>query len=233
MEILFVWMVIMAYLLKGFDTKYFHLVSQYLFIMDCIYFVMVSIQNFEDQFLILDEINNLKEDLQNYLHTCHETMDQNIQATTSVTNGEAQVTKDITKFTVHMYKNRTRIRKLQCMQKHTQAPSPVYAEALSVICSPPPQCMQKHSSVICSPPPGCMQKHSTSFARPFPGVCISNLKWNAEALWVICSPHPRCMQKHSESGASTRCSIASTAPGAWSFYLPAGSHTLPLCLFIL
>ena len=57
-------MVIMAYLLKGFDTKYFHLVSQYLFIMDCIYFVMFSIQNFEDQFLILDEINNLKEDLQ-------------------------------------------------------------------------------------------------------------------------------------------------------------------------
>ena len=47
--------------LKGCHTQYFHTVSQYLV---CVYFVMAAIQNFEDQFRILDEINNLKEDLQ-------------------------------------------------------------------------------------------------------------------------------------------------------------------------
>ena len=107
-------------------------------------------------------------------------MDRNIQATTSVTNGEAQVTKDITKFTVHMYKNRKWIRKLQCMQKHS-----------SVICSPPPLCMQKHSRHLFALSPvyaealfshlyaealsNEMQKHSESFARPLPVVCRSTL----------------------------------------------------------
>ena len=63
-KILFVGMVVMIYILKGCHTKYFDTVSQYLFIMVCMYFVLVSIKNFEDQFQLLDEINNLKEELQ-------------------------------------------------------------------------------------------------------------------------------------------------------------------------
>ena len=46
-KILFVGMVVMIYILKGCHTKYFDTVSQYLFIMVCMYFVLVSIKNFE------------------------------------------------------------------------------------------------------------------------------------------------------------------------------------------
>ena len=110
-KILFVGMVVMIYILKGCHTKYFDTVSQYLFIMVCMYFVLVSIKNFEDQFRLLDEINNLKEELQKLssdvsrdkgskdssrVQVLQVPMQQEGQST-SVSTVEAQVTRDVTK----------------------------------------------------------------------------------------------------------------------------------------
>ena len=110
-KIFFVRMVVIIYILKGCHMKYFDTVYQYLFIIVCMYFVLVSIENFEDQFRLLDEINNLKEELQKLssdvsrekgskdssrVQVLQVPMQQKGQST-SVSKGEAQVTRDVTK----------------------------------------------------------------------------------------------------------------------------------------
>ena len=124
---------------------------------------MVGIQNFEDQFLILDEINNLKEDL------------QKLSSYVSRGNGSKYSSKVQIPLQMVRLKLQKILRSSQYICTKTEQGSGSYSVCRSTL----------------RPPPRCMQKHSQSFVRPLPSVCRSTLQSFARPRPVVCRSTPR------------------------------------------